>query len=535
MGAAVSISKRIVKSSAVTLAGVLILSLVLRTANLLSLPIYFDEAGYLRWALDIWDQKTRMALFIPMIEDGKQPLFMWFAGPFAQLTSDPLLGARWVSALAGLASTVGVFLAGYWLSGWSLGLVAALLYAVVPLNLFFDRMALVEALLNAGGIWGFCLSVFVVRRARGRREAAVAGAMVGVALAAALWTKMTAVFVLPMPVLCALLLYQRKQRREIIVGSAVAGLTLGALMLLLSRMPGAENLLDKAGSFAMNPWSLLSFPVDWWVRNVREYWSWIQTYFVAPLWWILLASVIWAFLARRRAALLLLLCWAVAAAPPTLLAIPKLFASRYVANSVFPLYLLAADFMVWCWGALKKRFGEWFNRTSAALAASALMLFVAIGPALAFDYRMLDAPEHAGLPPSDHGLYVTEWEAGFGFSDALQLVRQRAIELTRDGQPIIVLSSDNRGTPYAALKVYMRDIPNVHHYVDSHLARDAEGFMMAWKSHRVPIILVGNQGYDDLESFEREVPQAKRIGFFPKPGGHSSFRVYEVAKEDLEP
>ncbi len=535
MDTALPVSKRAPAVTALELALVVGLSLVLRTADLLSLPIFFDEAGYLRWAVEIWDQKTRMALFMPMIEDGKQPLFMWLAGPFIQLAPDPLLGARWVSALAGVASTVGVYFAGYWLVGRPVGLVAALLYAVGPFNLFFDRMAMVEALLNAGGVWSLSLAVFVAKRARGRLEAMLAGGALGAALAASFWTKMTAVFVLPLPVLCVLMLSRRKRLGESVVGFSAGGLVLGILLLLLSRMPGAENLVDKASSFAMNPRDLLTFPIEWWTRNAREYWSWIQTYFVVPLWWLLLAAVVWAFLACRREALLLLLCWAVATLPPTLLAIPKLYASRYLVHGVFPLYLLTADFVVWGRDRLREWDGRWLARTCATTVVSVLLLLAVVGPTLAFDYRLLEAPERAGLSSSDRRLYVTGWTAGYGFMDALRLVRQRALELTRDGQPIIVLSGDNRGTPYAALKVYMRDIPNVHHYVDMHLAHDPEGFMMAWKWHRVPILLVGNQGYDDLEAFERGVPQAKRLGEFPKPEGRSYFRVYEVAKEDLDP
>ena len=533
MNTALPVSKRAAAVTALELTLVVGLSLALRTANLLSLPIFFDEAGYLRWAVDIWDQKTRVALFMPMVEDGKQPLFMWLAGPFTQLAPDPLLGARWLSALAGVASALGVYFAGYWLVGRSVGLAAALLYAVGPYNLFFDRMALVEALLNTGGVWGLGLAVFVTKRARGRLEAMLAGGALGAALAASLWTKMTAVFVLPFPVLCVLMLSRRKRLAESVAGFTAGGLVLGASLLLLSRMPGADKLVDKASSFAMDPRDLLSFPVEWWARNVWEYLSWIQTYFVTPLWWLLLAAVVWAFLARRREALLLLLCWAVATIPLTLLAIPKLYASRYLVHGVFPLYLLTADFVVSGWDRLREWGGRRLARAGAATAV--LVLLAAVGPTLAFDYRLLEAPEQADLSSSDRRLYVTGWTAGYGFVDALRLVRQRALELTRDGQPIIVLSGDNRGTPYAALKVYMRDIPNVHHYVDMHLAHDPEGFMMAWKWHRVPILLVGNQGYDDLEAFERGVPQAKRLGEFLKPEGRSYFRVYEVAKEDLEP
>ncbi len=534
MDAAIRLSKRVALPWAIEIALVVTLALALRTLNLLSLPAFFDESGYIRWAVDIWDQKTRAALFIPMTQDGKQPLFMWLAAPIIPLFSDPLLGARVVSAIAGVASALGVYFAGYWLAGRSVGLMAGLLYAAVPFNLFFDRMALVEGLLNAGGVWGLTMSAFLARRAECRREAAIGGVALGLALSVALWTKMTAVFALPIPVLCALFLTRRGKARVSLFGFSVGAAVLGSLTLLLSLLPGAENLVDKAGSFSKNPWELVGLPWDDWARNLLDYWSFIQGYFVAPLWWLLLASAGWALLIRRRVALLLLLCWAAATLPPTLLAVPKLYASRYVAHGVFPLLILIADFSVWGWGRVGGRWrsigGEW----RSFLVAAALLLAI-LAPTLSFDYRLLEAPEHAGLPPSDQRLYVTGWTAGYGFNDALRVVRQRAAELTKGGQPILLLSGDLRGTPYAALKVYLKDMPDIHHHVDMHLAHDPEGFMMAWKWHRVPILLVGNHGYDDLPAFERGVPQAKLLGSFPKPGGQSYFRVYEVAKEDLDP
>ena len=39
---------------------------------------------------------------------------------------------------------------------------------------------------------------------------------------------------------------------------------------------------------------------------------------------------------------------------------------------------------------------------------------------------------------------------------------------------------------------------------------------------------IRDSGRDDLEAFELQVPEARRIGLFQKPGGEFSFRVYEM-------
>ena len=515
------------------------LSLALRIYNILSLPIFFDEAGYLRWALDIADQRTRMALVIPIVEDGKQPLFMWLAAVASGLFSDPLMAGRVVSGLAGVSSAVALYLAGYWLAGRRVGTIAGLLYAVVPFGLFYDRMALVEAVLNAGGVWAFALSVFVACRARTDRSALLAGAGVGAALGAALWTKMPALFMLPFPVLCAFLLPSRGRRALVVGGFTVAAAVLAISAAILAAMPSAARLLDKANSFAVSPQEMLSLRVGSWAANALEYWAWIQAYFPAPLWMILLAAATWGLVRRTRLALLLLGCWADFTLPTTLVAVPKLYESRYVSQGVFPLLLLIALMMASIYRVVqataKHLEGRRKARWISAPLVGAILFIAALGPSLWFDLQLLNAPEDAPLPGSDRRLFVTGWTAGYGFTDALRLVKERAAELTKGGQPVIVLGDDPRGTPYAGLKIYMRGMKDVHYYVDMHLARDPEGFMAAWKSHRVPILIVGNDGYDHLDDFERGVPQARRMGFFPKPYGLSSFRVYEVSVADLPP
>ena len=55
---------------------------------------------------------------------------------------DPLLGGRFLSALAGLGSTIGIFAIGRRLSNELGGIIAAFLYAIFPLAMLYDRLAL---------------------------------------------------------------------------------------------------------------------------------------------------------------------------------------------------------------------------------------------------------------------------------------------------------------------------------------------------------------------------------------------------------
>src|SRR3990167_7850508 len=85
---------------------VLLASFALRLYNLNYLPIFGDEAIYIRWAQVMRAEATLR--FLPL-SDGKQPLFMWVVIPFLKLISDPLVAGRIVSVLSGLGSLIGVF------------------------------------------------------------------------------------------------------------------------------------------------------------------------------------------------------------------------------------------------------------------------------------------------------------------------------------------------------------------------------------------------------------------------------------------
>ena len=54
--------------------GLVIIFFVTRLVNLTSIPVFGDEAIYLRWSQVIKNVETLR--FIPL-NDGKQPLFMW--------------------------------------------------------------------------------------------------------------------------------------------------------------------------------------------------------------------------------------------------------------------------------------------------------------------------------------------------------------------------------------------------------------------------------------------------------------------------
>ena len=136
----------------------------IRFINVNLLPVFADEAIYVRWSQVMRAEETLR--FLPL-SDGKQPLFMWITILFFKLFEDPLLAGRFVSIFAGLGTLLGVATASYILfKNKIVTLVASLFYALSPFTFFFDRMALADSLLSMFGIWTFIFGYLSIKKSR---------------------------------------------------------------------------------------------------------------------------------------------------------------------------------------------------------------------------------------------------------------------------------------------------------------------------------------------------------------------------------
>jgi predicted membrane-bound mannosyltransferase len=113
---------------------IITIAIFIRTYNLTSIPVFADEAIYIRWAQVMQAEPTLR--FLPL-SDGKQPLFMWTVIPFLKLFTDPLVAGRMVSVATGIGSLVGIFILSYVLfKNKTVSLAASLIYAISPFTVF---------------------------------------------------------------------------------------------------------------------------------------------------------------------------------------------------------------------------------------------------------------------------------------------------------------------------------------------------------------------------------------------------------------
>src|SRR3989338_10679554 len=86
-----------------------LITFVTRVISLLNVPIFTDEAIYIRWAqIGLNDPVHRYI----SLTDGKQPLLTWLMYPMLKIFSDPLFAGRFVSVLAGVGSAIGIYFVG---------------------------------------------------------------------------------------------------------------------------------------------------------------------------------------------------------------------------------------------------------------------------------------------------------------------------------------------------------------------------------------------------------------------------------------
>jgi len=143
---------------------------------LTTLPIFVDEAIYLRWAqIAKNDANWR---FISLT-DGKQPLFVWIVMVAMKVIQDPLVAGRLVSVLIGFCSMIAIGGLAYLLfNDRKIALLSSLLYLVFPFALVYDRMALMDGLVGTFSLLSLALSILLVRTLR-LDVALILGAVLG--------------------------------------------------------------------------------------------------------------------------------------------------------------------------------------------------------------------------------------------------------------------------------------------------------------------------------------------------------------------
>lgn len=452
--------------------GILGLFFFIRLANLTLLPIFVDEAIYIRWSQVMRVESTLR--FLPL-SDGKQPLFMWLTIPFLKIFSDPLFAGRFLSVLSGLGSLAGLFLISYQLfKDKKIALVASLLYAVIPFLVFFDRMALVDSMLAMFGIWTAYLGILLVRWLR-LDLAMITGMILGVALI----TKSPAIFfalLLPAAILIADWFNLREWRKIIPRVLKLIGLW-GVVYLfaffiynLLRLGPNFNMIGIRNKDYIFSVREIFSHPLDPLRPHLTDLAVWLPNLLTWPI--LLSAIVGWIWLwwrqEKRREAIFLCLMITVPLLIQSIFA--RVFTPRYILFTIWPLLIFAAYCLV---SAL--RLLATTGLSTACLSVRPCLpagrrgkvtvdrqwlvvglLGVILLPAVWYNFHLLYKLERAPLPRKMRSGYLEEWTAGQGIKETAEFIKGR----TSRGS-VLVGTEGAFGTLPDGLQVYLEGMANV--------------------------------------------------------------------------
>jgi len=418
------------------LAGVFFLAAVLRFTHLNSLPVFVDESIYIRWSQVMRAEQTLR--FLPL-SDGKQPLFMWATMPALKLISDPLVAGRAVSAAAGLFTTLGIGLAGFFLFGrLREAITAAGIWAVLPYAVFFDRLALADSLLAMFIVWGFALGLFAFKHLRWDFSM-----LSGFALGFAWLTKSPAMFALAMTPLLWVLFSPKNNRRQILQGIGLI-LTIWGIafaMYNILRLGPEFHMIGIRNKDYIYPISeVLRHPIDPLIPHLKDSLDFLLYLFTPVGLFFALLGLLENGIKHTRQRLALILWVIIPIFAQSF--ISKTFTARYLLYTIPYLVLLAAH-GIWHFGDRTKKH---------ILSFLGLCLFILVS--LIFDFMLITSPQSVPLPRIERSGYLEEWTAGFG-------IKEVSAYLKNAPGPVLVGSEGFFGTPFSALQMYLNNQRNI--------------------------------------------------------------------------
>lgn len=479
---------------------------VIRLINLNGLPVFVDEAIYVRWAQIMRAEPTLR--FLPL-QDGKQPLFMWAMIPLLKVVSDPLIAGRFLSVLAGFGSLLGLTALSFLLfSSPPISLLTAALYAIIPYAVFFDRLALVDSLLAMFGLWSLVVGCLYVKKPR-LDLAMILGAVLG----GALLTKSPAIFFFLWQPILAFFFFKKTPKThfrsvfQLLAGWALAFIISQAIYNILRLGPDFHMIGARNQDYLFSPSEVLTHPLNPLIGNLKSTFAWIWLLFTP-----LAALTVFLSLKKspRRHSLALL---ALSAVPLLVQAsVAKVYTPRYLYYAVLPLLILAAVGL-----------DQLFQRTKLLKK----LVFVVLIISLVTSVRYVLTPEKVSMPRRMRHGYLEEWTAGWGQKDLARYF----INLANQGQKIVVGAEGFFGTLPDGLQIYTQSHPNI---TVIGIGQPAVKIPQALEntSKENLIFLVINKSRNNLKP--HHLQKLELVKTYPKPtrpdGTREELQVYQLVK-----
>ena len=410
-----------------------------RLYNLTSLPIFTDEAIYIRWAqIAANDANWR---FISLT-DGKQPLFIWLMMPLMKLPLDPLFLGRLVSVGAGFGTVVGLFFLGWELfkSRW-VGIIASLTYVLYPFALVLDRMALYDSLVGTFFVWSLYVSILLIRKIR-LDLALILSFIIG----GGILTKSSGFFSLALlPFTLVLFDFKQKSKYKDLLRWCFYAVLVGVISYIyysILRLSPYFHIIDEKNTIFVYPlkeW--LQHPFLFLVDNTKWLSFWLVTYLTIPFSLVIAASLFF----RKKYGRELVVLFLFFIAPFIYLA--------FFGKTLYPRYLLFMSLPLLVIGAYS--FYSLIKKIKNKLVLCGIFLIV-YGFMAYSDFLILTDFAKAPIPQSDVNQYYLSWPSGVGVKETVDFINEKS-----KTEKIFVATEGTFGLMPYGLEIYLVNNPNV--------------------------------------------------------------------------
>lgn len=428
-----------------------------RLINIMGLPLFTDEAIYVRWS-QIAHQDAAWRFI--SLTDGKQPLFIWIAMNIMRRIADPLLATRLVSVFAGFVTLIGITLLtleifkkkrggeivnqifGHLFENKRIGLIVAVLYVLYPFALVYDRMALYDSLVACVMVWALYIEVLLVRYIR--LDLAM---ILGVVMGSAVLTKTSgffSIYLLPF----SLLIFDFKKigwRKKIIEWIALAAFATAVayLIYMVLRLSPFFYIVNEKNALFVYPFAeWIKHPFTYAIGNFKGLTDWLLAYISLPILFLFLLSF---FLGKKYfMEKLLLLAWF--AAPFIALGVfGKLVYPRFILFMTMPILVLSAYSINFLFEKIKNKlfFFAFF------IAVVSFFIYS--------DYFIITDLSRAPIANPDLGQYINSWPAGGGVREMVSFFDQES----KKGKIYVATQGTFGSLPTYALEIYLNENKNI--------------------------------------------------------------------------
>lgn len=484
--------------------GIIVLYFFTRTYNIMSLPIFTDEAIYTRWSqIARFDANWR---FISLT-DGKQPSFVWADMVVMRFVQDPLLAGRLVSVFAGFITLVGIALLTWELfKSRKAASLVALLYVLYPFSLVYDRMALYESLLTVFAVWALYFEVLLVRYRR--LDVAL---ILGMVLGGGLLTKSSAslfIYLLPF----SLALFNLKDKGRVANFLKWLGLALVSVLMayafqsVMRLSPFFHIVAEKNTIFIYTFSEWREHPFRFLIGNIKGLFDWLRVYTAYPVLVLILLSLVVRLKFTREK--LLLLIWFIL----------PFFALALFGKVLYPRFVLFMAIFLLPLAA--------FSLDSILLAfksyiVKSIVVLVFIALFIRTDFYIISDFARAPIPRSDLGQYINGWPAGGGVEEIVLYLKKEATH-----GKIYVASEGTFGSlPTYGVEIYLGDNKNVDKRGIWPVPEDIPADLVE-KAKTTPVYFIFNQTQEPPPSWPLQF-----IAKYRKGKANSYMNLYRVSPQ----